>query len=909
MSGPILRFYPYLRTGLARHIAGTGGSGIPSAATIAASVTVNGKPIPRTLTLRGPGHVVGIEANEILRVEPADGATNFEPNYFPHVELASADLPWRFTPLAPNGQSLRPWLVLVVVRRRPGISITARPGGLLPVLEITAEADARTELPDLARSASWAFVQHTVDANDAAAAVEQQFVADPSRFVARLICPRKLAPNTSYIAALVPAFDAGKNAGLGASGHDPATLQDAWTPSSSSATLPIYHHWSFSTGPAGDFEALVRALDPTVLGSDIGYRTLDLCEPGSGITVMQARGVAFEGALVAPASQGWWKPLPSKASFQQQLRGEVNRSATHQEVENDSNVANDPVVGPPIYGGMQTRIETLDAKSPVWLTTLNDNPHWRAVAGLGAAVVRRNQEALVAGAWDQAGDQRAANTVVRQARLGAAVGERLAQRLKKLSSGALLQLTRGMHGRVRAKAGDVNGNTIHQDIATSNVPKGMVSAAFRRMARPSATPAKVVRTASHGVAPSATLFTRQVIAGKIGFAQLRTIEVPQGIILDTGSCYGSQQSSSSEQTLAASLGSSASARSRTMLVGTIAKSVGADGPISATQQLALEGTRKRMLDAAGPNTATTVLGQAATVVSAALQPNRTITRRVAGRITGLGLAADAPLPDRTQVIPSFNEPLYEDLLALGAEFLCPGIGSVGNDVVGLLEINAEFVVSFLIGANHELGRELMWREFPCPSDATFLQHFWDAGVQDIGTISAKSSDPRSLAQLATAQYEGSLVLLVRGQLLRRYPDLVVYAVEATGTSNQPVPNPAKPHEPKFRGTVDASTQFWAFDVNKATARGDGGGTGWFFVIEQQPTAARFGLDQGTGTPIAMVPANTNDWSWDHVKLEANGAHANLGAAPFAGMSAADVARATYQRPVRFFAHARTMLPA
>ena len=109
-------------------------------------------------------------------------------------------------------------------------------------------------------------------------------------------------------------------------------------------------------------------------------------------------------------------------------------------------------------------------------------------------------------------------------------------------------------------------------------------------------------------------------------------------------------------------------------------------------------------------------------------------------------------------------------------------------------------------------------------------------------------------------------------------------------------------------TIDDGTQFWGFNVNAATARGDGGRPGWFFVLEQQATAPRFGLDAGKVGAGKPAPADSDDWSWAHVSLDESGVHADLDAAPFKGMTSAKVAQGTYQRPVRMFAHARTMLP-
>lgn len=83
----------------------------------------------------------------------------------------------------------------------------------------------------------------------------------------RLICPRRLQPDTAYEAFLVPAFETGRLAGLGLDPRvSPGALYSSWGPPypnrPSAGQLPYYHRWSFSTGTTGDFEFLVRLLQP-----------------------------------------------------------------------------------------------------------------------------------------------------------------------------------------------------------------------------------------------------------------------------------------------------------------------------------------------------------------------------------------------------------------------------------------------------------------------------------------------------------------------------------------------------------------------------------------------------------------------------------------------------------------------
>ena len=72
--------------------------------------------VTRNINLYGPGDIVGIDPSAIVKVEPRDQITNFEPNYLPYIEFYDEDFPWRYTPAAPDTalHRLRPWLALIV---------------------------------------------------------------------------------------------------------------------------------------------------------------------------------------------------------------------------------------------------------------------------------------------------------------------------------------------------------------------------------------------------------------------------------------------------------------------------------------------------------------------------------------------------------------------------------------------------------------------------------------------------------------------------------------------------------------------------------------------------------------------------------------------------------------------------
>ena len=92
-------------------------------------------------------------------------------------------------------------------------------------------------------------------------------------------------------------------------------------------------------------------------------------------------------------------------------------------------VATDPVVAPPTYGSTQSGSELPAAGAvPIWLGELNLDPRSRAAASAGSQIVQANREALVASAWDQLGEIRKANQLLRQAQLARQVLTSMSQR-------------------------------------------------------------------------------------------------------------------------------------------------------------------------------------------------------------------------------------------------------------------------------------------------------------------------------------------------------------------------------------------------------------------------------------------------------------------------------------------------
>jgi hypothetical protein len=223
-----------------------------------------------------------LDTRIIARVHPQPDTTNFRPNDIPLIEFSQPDFPWLFSPEAPDHQQrLRPWLCLACVPVGSGVQIKTSRHRPLPVLSIgptdeDPDVTAGRHLPPPADLWAWAHVQ-------VAGRLDHETTLDHSeRVITRLLCPRNLAPHTRYHVCLVPIYETGRLAGLGEDvPENDGKLEFAWSSDTENIRLPVYHHWSFSTGFEGDFESLARRLEAQEVPDTVGTRPLDVQDPVS----------------------------------------------------------------------------------------------------------------------------------------------------------------------------------------------------------------------------------------------------------------------------------------------------------------------------------------------------------------------------------------------------------------------------------------------------------------------------------------------------------------------------------------------------------------------------------------------------------------------------------------------------
>jgi hypothetical protein len=571
---PTYSFLPWLRHGVGNTI--TTPDVESGGATLRASVQVKlqleGEPIDGTaydgvitkeVKLYGPGDIVGIDSKAIIKVEPRDWITNFEPNYLPYIEFYDEDFAWRYTPAAPgNHHRLRPWIMLVVLKQgefEEGKNVLDKPLSFIKVL-------SQKTLPLSDDLWAWAHVHvnrslngddpQQVTSNDIDTVIgnlEFTLAQNPDLASCRIICPRKLEPNETYFAFLVPVFEAGRLAGLGMDlPTDLTATKSAWSSSNAAIELPVYYRWQFSTGTAGDFEYLVRLLKPKTANPQLGRRDMDAQLPGANLPPWQeAPGLPdgqetegifkLGGALRTPLSYEDFEKIkkyelwsevsvPDFHPFQKNMVALLNLEDDYkvkpsQDANQDSGLFEeppsdpddpedlDPVITPPIYGRWHAKVQRLLNDSDGsdmpnqrnWIHELNLDPRFRTASGFGTKIIQENQEDYMFAAWKQIGDVLKANQTIRQGQMSLEVSMRWFDRhvkpMQEVMPQQLFFLTAPVHRRVIH-----SGITLSHEIKQSTVAPATVSAPMRRILRPRG---RLMRKLNFSSArPSSTLLHR-----------------------------------------------------------------------------------------------------------------------------------------------------------------------------------------------------------------------------------------------------------------------------------------------------------------------------------------------------------------------------------------------------------------
>ena len=89
-------------------------------------------------------------------------------------------------------------------------------------------------------------------------------------------------------------------------------------------------------------------------------------------------------------------------------------------------------------------------------------------------------------------------------------------------------------------------------------------------------------------------------------------------------------------------------------------------------------------------------------------------------------------------------PMYKPLSDRSAELFVPNLNLIPPDTITLLETNQRFIEAYMVGLNHEMARELLWREYPTDQQGSYFRQFWDPTPQ----LSLPGDDRRASTRAA-----------------------------------------------------------------------------------------------------------------------------------------------------------------
>jgi hypothetical protein len=282
----------------------------------------------------------------------------------------------------------------------------------------------------------------------------------------------------------------------------------------------------------------------------------------------------------------------------------------------------------------------------------------------------------------------------------------------------------------------------------------------------------------------------------------------------------------------------------------------------------------------------------ATVLLSGLAPSVTLVASTLSRLT-LGSTVNwqpADPIEPVQAAPIFSQPMWAPLRDESVDWILPGLDQVATNSVGLVVSNQPFIEAYMVGLNHEMARTLLWNGYPTDQRGTYFRQFWDSRA----AVSGDQRDIKAITDWAQTASLGdntsratppALVLLVRGDLIRRYPNTVVYAMPTPAVEP---PDSSLPQTlPIFAGQLTRDVSFYGFPISKDAALTS---PGYVFVLQEQPAEPRFAGPEAT-TPV-------NPTSPTFVSPGAAGAS-----------TAAQFAANTFQHPVRVVIPGSLLVPS
>ena len=584
----------------------------------------------------------------------------------------------------------------------------------------------------------------------------------------------------------------------------------------------------------------------------------------------------------------------------------------------------------------------------LWFEDLNLDPANRATAGLGTTVIQKIQEEIMEAAWDQAGNIKIANNKLKWAQLSRAISSNYYDKIiKKLNQDELISIVSPLFNKLLVQE---NNKTLAKMFRESPIPRAFLEPSFKRITRRRGkTHRKVFNkdmNIHHSILGKYNKNPSNPNPNPITHEDILSFDnsFPESPIKEEDFSRESFITPSFFKILLIKIAKYCYHHKALYLIYLILKLIlkilfkyddveqYSDEKVEEFTNIAI------IIEESIPTVNSTVperegeileLNQIYNKIIKVVDPKRTIERKVQFEIKRPPRLLESEkdfLEPNILAYFKIKKPMYKPLSELSQELFLPGVGELDDEIVSILQTNPVFMNSFMSGINSAIASECLWREYPTDLRGTYSRQFWDPTIaieleRLIRLNEIKRADPRietltpdieeeihekyrdidemhkwNNRKLDISREDASAtrtVLIIKGELFRRYPRTVVYAMRGivhTTDDGQNIPviptikDPNSPEgaylypekaidaevkNPIFSGSIGSDINFFGFEIPPDEVRGNlenlnnDEDAGWFFILQDPPSEARFGADENEN------PIEIDDWNhvcWGHFGL-------------------------------------------
>ena len=750
------------------------------------------------IQLMGPADVKWVQKKAISRISPPEGAkTRLFKEYLPYVEFFEEDLPWRYTPVATTDADFRPWMTLIAVKEDEVSFHVNSNGTKLATLQIGSEERYGEIFPNAKLLFNVAHVQI-----DSAVEVTRENVNDlldenPDCGISRILCTSILEENSSYVALLIPTYELGRLAGLDLPVDDVRLGKCAWenllanqNQRPDGLTFPVYFKWKFRTSIVkADFKTLASRLFFTgekEYDQMKAYLDVDISQSGlEDVYFDEEKVMDVPAALMLDKKN--LKLRKEDDSYTTALKDLLELNPVLKENETgEINMEEDPWIVPPVYGARhllttqaQFANNQIDVVKEVNLQLKN-----RVAAGMGSAIVKKNQEQFVNRAWKKVEKINQLNQAIREY-----------YQMKQVSEKATAKYSAKAQKSIRTEKNKNKAllmDVANRSLQTAGIYRHQVSA-------------DNLLDASKEMIP----INQQVQSVKSGITvkvlrALFSTEVWEKIIGEESPNWESAKN--------------ALEKSKSDLKRELKMDLEADESCEEENPEAINP------DVIGENRVDEILAKYGYTEDNQLSAN-----------------LDSKYP--VMAYPDFLEPTFYYLREYSDSYVIPSAASLLKDSITYFRTNLQFEEAFLMGMNTEMGQELLWREYPTDQRGSYFRKFWDqedlpnkGQLEKYYDVKPLHQWKGRLGQNHMVGKNGMLVFVIRGELMQSYPSASVYLSKKVGGLLK------KELTPSMSSWLTDEILLVGFNNLQSDAL-----AGYYLTFEQQPLSLQFERVKGSNS--------------------------------------------------------------